>query len=203
VDDAAGEVERPPWWKQSPGAWGCLQSHLAIYRWAIDEGLESVLILEDDAEWCDDFVVQATAFVAEVPTDWHQVYFGGQHWGDRFPSVVSPWVLRCRNVNRTHAYAARADFMRAAVDKLAERDNRHIDYQLGTMHESGKWNVYAPAAWLVGQDVTVSDIARTARGEALKRCAPAFWNDFQVEVCNESTGVCTVQRGGRLPCAVA
>src|SRR5205823_9560241 len=46
VDGAT--VQIPERWPESPGAYGCLQSHLAVVRQARAMKRESVLIMEDD-----------------------------------------------------------------------------------------------------------------------------------------------------------
>ena len=38
----------PPHWQAGPGAWGCLQSHYQILRRAIKDGVNRLLVLEDD-----------------------------------------------------------------------------------------------------------------------------------------------------------
>jgi len=38
----------PANWPESPGAYGCLQSHLSVIQRARAQGRESVLIIEDD-----------------------------------------------------------------------------------------------------------------------------------------------------------
>ncbi|ASV53653.1 hypothetical protein LJPFL01_0290 [Lelliottia jeotgali] len=40
--------------KATPGAAGCLKSHIAVLEMAITEGWDDVLILEDDFEFCRD-----------------------------------------------------------------------------------------------------------------------------------------------------
>lgn len=165
------------------GAWGCYRTHLRILEDILSDRLHSVLVFEDDAVFVPEFGRKVQEFVASVPDDWDQIYFGGQHIGLRkdFPEAISDDVLRCHNVNRTHAYAIRGRMLAAAYRQLADipdvvnEQDLHVDHRLGQLHTSGKWNVYAPCQWLVGQADGRSDVAISQeRNETL------WWNDFAV-----------------------
>ena len=139
-------------WRKPAKDWGCLLSHLAIMDAAIAGGIGSVLILEDDAVFCDGFAAKAAAFMAAVPDDWEQVYLGGQHLQTTRHRllVVNDQVITCGNVNRTHAHAMRLEYVKTARDFIAGHDyNLEIDYQFGKLHPGHR--VYAPWQWLVGQ----------------------------------------------------
>ncbi len=157
----------PDWFPGGVGAFGCYRSHLRTLEDALCDGIETLLVLEDDAIFVDDFAQKVGAFIEEAPTDWHQLYFGGQHLSLRQqpPELISDNVLRCHNVNRTHCYAMRREFMQAAYHELCRpprepqvQQEFHVDWRFGAMHLSGKWNVYAPTRWLVGQSAGVSSI---------------------------------------------
>lgn len=143
----------PQWWRQGGGAWGCYQSHLRIIEQALNDGVKSLLIFEDDATFVDGFVEKAREFLDRLPGDWGQAYLGGQHL--RRPQAVCPGVVRAANINRTHAYAIRGDAMRHIYKWLHATDqwqNRcHIDHHYGRMHGTKSINVYAPEVWLCGQ----------------------------------------------------
>lgn len=171
----------PDYWKQCPGSWGCLQSHLRIYRWMCAEGLESVLVLEDDAIFAPGFSSESVRFLEHCPSDWDQIYFGGQHFRqDRgVPQAINGLVLRCFNVNRTHAYAIRRCFAQVAADYIEyQKHNRHVDYILGDLHERNIWNIYAPRRWLVGQAAGPSDICQRVKGREEVVRSESWWNVF-------------------------
>ena len=171
----------PDWFPGDVGAFGCYRSHLRILEDALCDDIETLLVLEDDAIFVDDFAARAGAFIEEAPTDWHQLYFGGQHLSraNDPPYRVSDNVLRCHNVNRTHGYAMRHAFIKAAYHELCrpphepqQQQEFHIDWRYGAMHQSGKWNVYAPMQWLVGQSAGVSSII--GPGKPTEEC---WWNN--------------------------
>lgn len=156
-------LNHPPrdWLRKRAGAWGCLQSHLAVWResW---HTCERLLVLEDDAVFLPGFVRDVQTFLSLVPDDWDQLYFGGEHL--KPPEEFAPGVFRGVNVNRTHAYAIRRPMMLAMAAHFSEpwaahrEQDWHVDHQLGRMHETGCWNVYAPTRWFVGQAGGCSDV---------------------------------------------
>ena len=168
-----GAIHRPPpWWRAGNGAWGCRCSQLAVIEQAISDGARSLLILEDDAVFVPDFARKVEAFLRAVPNDWESLYLGGQHL--RKPTPVSDGVVLASNINRCHAWAARGDFLKVVRDHWANLNEwqktprRHIDHQLGVLHESGRYRVYAPTQWLVGQTASQSNICG-------KPLAQRFW----------------------------
>jgi GR25 family glycosyltransferase involved in LPS biosynthesis len=166
VRAVSGSWCQPPhWWRSGGGAWGCLMSHLRIVQDAVMDGLESCMVLEDDAVFQPRAVELLGRLLREAPEDWDQLYLGGQHL--REPEAVEgrPYVLRCRNVNRTHGFILRRrafvkfqQHIMHAPDYLAHT-GWHIDHQLGRAHERGDWKVYAPAWWICGQEAGTSNIS--------------------------------------------
>jgi len=66
-------------WKKGPSTWGCLCSHRLVLEQAIDDGVDSLLILEDDVCFDEYFREGVEAFLSQVPEDWDGLMFGGQH----------------------------------------------------------------------------------------------------------------------------
>ena len=59
VSAVDGKLAPPPdWWTQGRGAWGCYRSHLRCIEHALNAGMESVLLLENDAKFCDGFTAK-------------------------------------------------------------------------------------------------------------------------------------------------
>lgn len=175
----------PRWWQQPRGSWGCLLSHVGVWRQIVEEGLDSALIFEDDAIFCHDFGERVCQFLDAVPADWLQVYLGGQHyrqsWG--LPVAVNEHVLRCFDVNRLHAYAMRGCYAEEAIDyamKRAEQTGKQVDYLMGDLCEARQAGVYSPLdhphSWLVGQAAGPSDIAHSRRGPVEKK--EQWWHQF-------------------------
>jgi hypothetical protein len=163
-------VPAPTWWRQGKGAWGCYRSHLALIERALNDGIESVLLLEDDALPVADFRARASSFLAALPADWQMVYLGGQliRLDQGRPQPVNELVLRPNNVHRTHAYAIRG---RAALEAIYThlhawqtwQNRHHVDHHFGVLHESGRLNVYCPREWLIGQAAGTTDVKADGR----------------------------------------
>jgi len=166
-----GRKVRPPaWWKQGGGAWGCMLSHIRILERALTDGMdqrnEVLLVLEDDALFPDDFDERTARFLEALPSDWYQIYLGGQHRGLRAkpPQRINAEVVRPHMVNRTQAYAVRGKFIRTLYQHLcdwpahARCPRHHVDHRMELLHKSGEHNIYAPTQWIIGQAGGRSDI---------------------------------------------
>lgn len=163
-----GQLVRPPeWWNSGWGAWGCFRTHVRLIEDCLNDGVESVLLLEDDATFPSDFVEQVTQFLQRVPNDWGMLYLGGQHLrvNTQEPTVVphtDNMVYRPFNVNRTHAWALRGKMMLKTYKHLHRKDwhrGNHVDHHLGRLHQRREDPIYCPQEWLVGQNEGKSNIS--------------------------------------------
>ncbi len=187
----------PAWWRAGNGAWGCLMSHLRVVQDALMDGLESYLVLEDDVIFHHEFVPKlegALALLKEKDIPWEQLYLGGQHlWRESNP----PWpfakdLVRCVNVNRTHAFAVHKRFMVKFSQHIMHAPDylqshipprpktgdkpevkeffRHIDHQLGALHQRRENLILAMHPWICGQAEDSSNINGRKNSEQ-------WWND--------------------------
>lgn len=78
---------------------------------------------------------------------------GGQHHGP--PSPVLPGVVRVNYAQRTHAYAARGEYLKGLHNRWAHA-SVHIDWLMRDWQH--QFRVYAPERWLIGQAGGRSDI---------------------------------------------
>jgi len=152
----------PRGWQGLP-AWGCLRSHLAVLEQARRDGIESLLILEDDAVFSPGTAVELGPWMRRVPPGWGQIYLGGQHLQPPRPTALEG-VWQARNVNRTHAYAVSGHMLPRIIRHLTCWDDYnarrlwHVDHQYGLAHERGLWSAYTPAWWFAGQVESISQI---------------------------------------------
>lgn len=177
----------PAFWRAGNGAWGCLMSHLRVLQDALMDNLDSFVVFEDDACFSKDFATRLPKVMKELSKhEWHQFYLGGQHL---YKEACPPWpldkrglLLRCKNVNRTHAYAVNRRFMAQlqqhimhmpdyiASHETWESTNEetkevsthekffHVDHQMGTIHERLQHLIVAADPWLCGQGANSSNI---------------------------------------------
>jgi hypothetical protein len=159
----------PDDWKSGRGAWGCLRSHQRALERALHDRCDryvmrhaNLLVLEDDVFFLDGALEKLNEFMPYVPSDWGQIYLGGQHRKDP-EHTGRPGVLRGRSVNRTHAYAVNGSTMQHMYRHISyATDYRgttfHVDHQLERAHQRGDWNVYCPDVWICGQEEGTSNI---------------------------------------------
>ncbi len=155
----------PEWWNGGEGAWGCYRSHIRILEECLTNGVESVLILEDDAVCVENFQEKAQRFFDHLPQDWEMVYLGGQHLEEnvRLPRKVNDWVYRPYNINRTHCFGLRGRKIMTTIyrhlhDFQEWKVAHHIDHYLGELHKKTDTGLYVPDYWLVEQEAGNSDV---------------------------------------------
>lgn len=159
-----GLVPCPEGWKSGGGAWGCMRSHQQVLENAISDGKSSVLVMEDDICFADDFITKVTNFLNQVPDDWDQLMLGGQHVNlNGAPKLVKSGVYRCTDCERTHCYAIRGKFLRKLYQRWLSGGKYlgevHCDWIMGRDPDMQfKHNVYAPEQFIVGQERCKSDI---------------------------------------------
>ncbi|MBU6222661.1 MAG: glycosyltransferase family 25 protein [Planctomycetes bacterium] len=150
----------PDGWRGTAGAWGCARSHEAVVAQALTDGVERLLVLEDDATFVPGFAERLAGL--RIPGTCQMLYLGGEHLLP--PQPVWPGLVLGRNVNRTHAYAILG---RPALETIREHLRWHparwtaahnVDHQLGILHETARVAVYAADPWMCGQAAGRSDI---------------------------------------------
>ncbi|HEY3040366.1 MAG TPA: glycosyltransferase family 25 protein [Pyrinomonadaceae bacterium] len=96
-------LDIPASWQSFPGAYGCLQSHLAVVEQAREKAQPSVLIFEDDVLLAPELNKTFGRYVDQVPSDWDMLFFGAIH-GPPLIKVASN-VVRVKHSLSTFAYA--------------------------------------------------------------------------------------------------
>jgi glycosyl transferase family 25 len=153
---AAVDGERvgvPDVWEGREGVYGCLRSHVEVVAAARLDGLDSLLVFEDDVEFADDLGPRFARAFAQVPDDWNILYLGGTHRVP--PSPVGDSVARVSRTLSTYAYAIHA----RAFESLIEIGNSRpegIDLHLVRLQARlACYCVFPHAAWV---EVDHSDI---------------------------------------------
>jgi hypothetical protein len=153
VDGSA--VPTPPGFSQGAGAWGCLSSHRRIVEQALQDGIEHLLVLEDDIQLRPRFKWHIENFLDLVPKEHDGLMLGGQH---QYPyEEVGKGVVRCLNTQRTHAYSGRRKWLEELYRIWHCRDQTvHCDWTMGPAMR--RFKIYAPDPFLIGQRRSPSDI---------------------------------------------
>lgn len=157
-------VPCPQGWQSGGGAWGCMRSHQLALEQAIMDRVESILVLEDDACFAEDFRNGIERFLEIVPSDWDQLMFGGQHINLNGPPIlIKPGLYKCTDCERTHCYAVRGNYLKRLYQRWVSggqfNGEVHCDWIMGRDPElQYSHNVYAPERFLIGQERGRSDI---------------------------------------------
>lgn len=158
------KVPRPPWWKSWESNWGCYLSHCRLLEEALEQGLESLLIFEDDAVFIGNFSKRAREFHAMLPVDAEWIFYGGEHFNpQRYPiERVNQCVCRGHRIVRTHAYGLRSRHaMRKILDWIRSPEgwyHFHVDTRYADLMQRHSIACFASNCWLVHQRAGHSDI---------------------------------------------
>ena len=125
-----------------------------------------VLVLEDDAYFCNDFSRTATSYFKALPSDWDQAFLGGElEPKRRLPEKLNDQVYRAFGVILTHAFAIQGDYIKLLRDHLARFEGAryacqfHVDSRIAQMHRNRIRKIYIPTRWIVGQAEGFSDVS--------------------------------------------
>ena len=120
-------IRLPEGWAHTPGAYGCLLSHVQVVREARARGVSSVLIFEDDVAFADHLERKLSGYLAQLPSDWDMVFFGALHRDE--PIKVADNIARITKAYSTYAYVLRDtvfdDFIELNRETAEELDNNN------------------------------------------------------------------------------
>jgi len=161
-------VKKPLWWGGLAGAWGCLLSHARVLEQCLNDGVDSVLIFEDDAVFRDDWRDIWVRAIPSVPRDWDMLLFGGDHvlLHERKPRRVSSHWYSPHTCLESHAYAVRGRFMQILYDRLtgidwtddaAEPGHYSPDVRASHLQRIDRHGIYCIDRWIAYQSVGMSD----------------------------------------------
>ncbi len=103
---------------------GCALSHRQIVEKAKRQGLNHVLVLEDDALFLDDIVLHLQRSLKELKSqDWKVFYLGGTKWGQTYQKMSGCQYLEPKMLTSTHALAYHHSFF----DEMLENIPHDID----------------------------------------------------------------------------
>jgi hypothetical protein len=151
----------PEGWGAGPGAWGIYRTICRVMEDEMHGPGKTTFFLEDDAYFTPNALQVLNQVMQDVPDDWAQIYFGGQH--RTRPVQVSQTIWRGTSISRTHAHAMRNSSMQDIYRYIVPTDkyagSRHVDHIMEHGHQRRVWPVYCPGKWISGQDAGMSDIS--------------------------------------------
>ncbi len=125
------KMKLPANWVHTPGAYGCLLSHLQVVREARRLGVPSVLIFEDDVGFDDHLEKKFSIYIDQLPPDWDMLFFGALHKDE--PIKVADNIARITQAYSTYAYVLKDtmfdDFIELNRKTEHELDNNSLVLQ--------------------------------------------------------------------------
>ncbi len=109
-------------------------SHLNALKKAREEGVEKLLLLEDDVVFVDDLNEKFDSLIGNIPQDWDIIFFGGNHVGGTRP--VSPGVVKLGGSYAIHA----CGIHKKAYDIMIQ----HLEHKIGQV-EANKEKRFTPS----------------------------------------------------------
>ena len=171
------------WTQHSPGAYGCLQSHLAVITQARAAAQPCVFIFEDDVVFDPQFQAKFTHFYDQVPAHWDMLFFGGIHL--QRPVRISENVYKVRWMLATHAYAVRHTVYDAYID-VNQHINGPVDQNNALLQE--RFNGYCCYPYPVWQQDGYSDINEVdQKNWGFKDFF--VWNEAEIACAQRCTGL--------------
>lgn len=138
---------------EKAGQFGCLISHLNIIKEAKDLSLPSVVILEDDVVFCDNFNNEFNLGMSEMPDNWDMIFFGSNHVSP--PFKISNRISKLQRAYSAHCYVIH-DRMYDELIELIEPMNEPLDVTYSNIQS--RINCYVFNPHLVWQRPGYSDI---------------------------------------------
>lgn len=134
----------------------CKKGHQTIMKQAIDDGVNNLLIFEDDALFVEDFNAKLADVYNKIPADWDMFYLGA--WHLHFKPYTEGVVKMVENYS-AHAYGISKKYLSKAYDSTFHV--WPVDMALAAKHPHIQAYCAKPA--LVGQAPGYSDIEREYR----------------------------------------
>lgn len=138
----------------SIGARGCFMSHLEVLRAARTDGVEALLILEDDVEFSRSEVARMSATLAALAAQSWDIFYGGSPATPRSAPLTD--VPPTEGVQQTHFIA----FSKRAIDMLVPYLEAMLNREPGSP-DGGPMHVDGAYSWFRQQHPDIRAYAAT------------------------------------------
>lgn len=136
------------------GEIGVLQSHLEIVKKCKKEGLNNVLIMEDDVYFSDE-ILKLDEYMASVPEDWEFIYFGGNHVYGTPPVLVNDKIIKLNYTVALQCVAINGSIF-DVIEKILPKMQKQVDVYYAELQKT--FNVYGFHPNMAKQTAGFSDI---------------------------------------------
>lgn len=137
--------------------WACRASHLAVMAQALQDGVEHLLVFEDDAVIYPNFDRRYTELLQYMPGDWMGYLLGGHLWNKDNPPVrVNSCCSRLREAGALHCYGLNRKGLQRVYDHLSWHQTMQNDAATSALY-GPEPHFYCPPHWIVSQRDGPSD----------------------------------------------
>ena len=139
-------------------AHGCHLSHAKIFKDAIDNGYDRILIFEDDVQFFPNASKNIKNSLEELPPKWDMFYLGANL--DAYSAYeISPHIAKLEGAFATHAYAVRRNLFQVLWDINADMSTVHNDVVYANEIHN-RYQCYLAMPLIAGQRESYSDIEK-------------------------------------------
>jgi len=177
VSGVDGKKHFKPGLGRNAGLYGLFLTHKEILKDAISNNYDSIIILEDDVTFIDNFYDKFNKKISELPSDWDLFYIGGNNifkkgnfslvTGDKkfIPTLDNYKTLDYEMAKTTwtqcaHALAINSKFYDKLLNNIINNSLTPID-MIYTYLQNGNCNAYTFLPGLALQRPSFSDIENT------------------------------------------
>lgn len=100
-------------------ALGLVHTTINVLNDAIEKGYESIVIIEDDIEFHDDFNTMIRAYHKDIPKDWEMIMYGSYDYHK--PDIITKRVGRIKSSDCLHCYAIHSSIFEYYKSLLDEK----------------------------------------------------------------------------------
>lgn len=114
-----------------------LRSHKSILEYALENKLERIFILEDDVDFCKDFMYRLGLAMSELPEDWDCLHLGGYSPDGCLPHY-SPLLSRSLKTWGGYAYIVNLKAIPKLLEEISQ-EQLQVDTHYTRIMPQMKW----------------------------------------------------------------
>lgn len=138
------------------GCLGCLKSHRAVIKEAIDRDYKNILVFEDDTQFIDNFE-KIYNYSKQINNDYDMLYLAGSHLGKK--EIVSENIMKIKGTHTTGSYLIKREAMEYMYNNI-KNYNKEVDvFYAKDLQE--KYNCYCVNPHITKQRDGYSDIQQS------------------------------------------
>jgi hypothetical protein len=136
------------------GELGVLTTHMGIIDRCIDDGIKSVLILEDDVVFTEE-LRKLDEYMMAVPNNWDMIYFGGNHIYGKPPLKINDKVIKLNFTVAIHCVAIKNTIFET-IQAVLPHKKKAVDTYYAQLQNG--YNAYGFYPNMAKQSIGYSDI---------------------------------------------